>query len=395
MNTIKQEIQNLFPELVTIRRTLHEHPELGTQEFETGRIIRTYLNQWGITHTAIADTGIMAILNGKATESENVVALRADMDALPIEESVEHKCHSLTPGMMHACGHDAHTTILLGTAFLLKQHINEWSGTVKLFFQPAEETIGGAKRMITEGCMLNPTVDYVAGLHVTPQYKTGHIEVKHGKLNASSDHITIDVLGKSSHGAYPDAGIDAIVIASNLVLSLQTLVSRNISPLNSAVLTFGVIEGGKAGNIICDHVKLTGILRTLDAKTRKYAQTIIEQQATSIAKAYGGEASVTIDPSYDALINSDELIDLLVEKASVVLGPEQIHWKPFPSLGVEDFSYFREHAKASVFYNLGCTPPCQEEYHALHTNNFDIDENCLMTGVELQYILALELLQKE
>lgn len=424
---LQQEISDLFPEIVTLFHTLHQHPERGTEEFETDRIITDCLKKWGIPFRMIADTGIIAELTGNkaavsdgnglamaeengsaksakngapqsggnspARFSKNVVGLRADIDALPIQEIPEHTCCSSTPGLMHACGHDGHTAVLLGTARLLQIHRDEWSGTVKLFFQPAEETVGGAERMVAEGCMKNPPVDYVAGLHMMPQYHTGEIEIKYGKLNASSDNVHIDVYGKGCHGAYPENGIDAIVIASQLVLSLQTLVSRSISPLNSAVLSFGMIQGGTAGNIICDHVTLSGTLRTLDPETRTQAKNYICTQAASIAAAYGGRAEVSFHSGYDALINDNDLVDLLVKNASELIGKENIYQKEFPSLGVEDFSFFAENAKGGVFYHLGCTPPGQSEIHPLHTAAFQLDENCLKTGMLLQYTLTRKLLE--
>lgn len=397
MKTLDKEIDQIFPEILEIRRTLHEHPELGTQEFETDRIIADCLKRWKIPFSIIADTGIMAIVEGKGTSEapKNVVGLRADIDALPIEEPETHLYRSKNCGVMHACGHDAHTAILLGTLCLLKKMEDEWSGTVKGFFQPAEETIGGAKRMVEAGCMQNPPVDYVAGLHVMPQFHTGEIELRHGKLNASTDEIRIDVYGKSCHGAYPENGVDAAVIASSLLLTLQTFVSRSISPLNSAVLSFGIMQGGTAPNIICDHMVLHGTLRVLDEKTRKQAYEIIRTQAASIAAAYGGRAEVTIEAGYDALINPDDLTDLLAEMASDMLGHENIHWKEFPSLGAEDFSFFSHDARSSVFYHLGCRPPEKEEIHILHTKDFEIDENCLKVGIKLQYALTRRLLQLE
>lgn len=391
---IKTELETLFPEIVSIRRSLHEHPERGTKEHETDRIIIESLNRWGIPWYMCADTGIVAWLEGHGTDEsdQKVVALRADIDALPIEEAPEHKCRSKNPGMMHACGHDGHTAVALGTARLLQMHQEEWSGMVKFFFQPAEETVGGAQRMVEEGCMEDPSVDYVTGLHLMPQYHTGQVELKYGKLNASSDEVQIEVYGKGCHGAYPENGVDAIVTASGLVLSLQSLVSRSISPLNSVVLTFGKMQGGTAGNILCDHVTLTGTLRTLDPKTREWAQSYIRTQANSIAAAYGGHAEVLFHSGYNALINTDKLVDLAAETAEELIGRENIFWKEFPSLGVEDFSFFADAAKGGVFYHLGCTAPGQAEIHSLHTAEFELDEACLKVGMMLQYTLARKLL---
>ncbi|MDD3795933.1 MAG: M20 family metallopeptidase [Lachnospiraceae bacterium] len=392
---IKEETEQLFSTLTAIRHALHENPENGTREYKTDTIITDCLKQWDIPFRFIADTGILAQIEGtgKAPASGSpVIGIRADIDALPITEPKEHPCCSRNPGMMHACGHDAHTAILLGTACLLQRHRSEWSGTVKCFFQPAEETVGGAKRMVEAGCMNDPAVDYVTGLHVMPQFPTGDVELKYGRLNASSDEIIINVTGVGCHGAYPENGIDSIVIASNLILSLQTLVSRNISPLNSAVLSFGKIQGGQAGNIICDQVTLTGTLRTLDPKTRTKAHTMIQQQCTHIAAAYGGKAELTIHSGYDALINSNELVELAALNAAELLGEEHIHWKEFPSLGVEDFSFFQHDAKASVFYHLGCTSPAKAPGAPLHSPQFELDDNCLKTGVLLQYHLTQKLL---
>ena len=399
MEQIRQEIELLFPELLQIRHTLHEHPERGTQEFMTGQIITGCLEKWGIPYRMIADTGILAELTGKGESLSSpqtygrVIGLRADIDALPIDELQTHTCRSANPGMMHACGHDAHTAIQLGTARLLLLHQKEWNGTVKLFFQPAEETVGGAQRMVQAGCMEHPTVDYVAGLHVMPQYHTGQIEIKYGKMNASSDEVLINVYGSGAHGAYPEQGIDAVVIASHLVLSLQSLVSRRISPLNSVVLSFGKIHGGAAGNIICDHVALGGTLRTLDPQTRENAKQYIRTQAAAISAAYGGRAEVTFHSGYDALINDDSLTALVEEIAVRQLGKENVFHKEYPSLGVEDFSFFREAAKAGVFYHLGCTKPGQKEIYPLHTAQFEVDDDCLKVGVLLQYTLTRRLLE--
>lgn len=394
MNLLKQ-IDQLLPELIKIRRFFHQHPEPGTKEFITAKQICNYLDHWNIPYEyPVAETGIVAILTGQKKGSGNTVALRADMDALPLTESSACPYSSKTAGMMHACGHDAHMTIQLGVAKLLKEMEFEWSGCVKFFFQPAEETIGGAERMIAQGWMENPDVDFVTGLHVVPYYPAGHVELKNGKLNASSDDIIITVHGKSCHGAYPENGIDAIVLSAMLIQSLQTLVSRNISPLNNAVLSFGKIEGGTAGNIIADCVTLTGTLRTTDQATRMMAIETISRQVEHICQAYGGCGELNTNPGYAALINSDEIVSVLETIVREHLGVEHLHWKEFPSLGVEDFSFFLEKAPG-VFYHLGCGNEEKGITAPLHNNRFDIDEDCLATGVFLQIMLTLELLQKE
>jgi amidohydrolase len=261
---------------------------------------------------------------------------------------------------------------------------------VKLFFQPAEETIGGAQRMIEEGCMENPPVDYVCGLHVAPSLKTGEIEVKHGQMYAASDELVIRLHGKSSHGAYPDQGIDSIVMAASLILTLQSFVSRSISPLDQAVLSIGSIHGGTAHNILAESVELKGALRTTSPSTRKRAKEIIARQVKHVAAAFGGRAELEIKPGYDALLNTDALVDLLIDIAQPILGKEQIRQKTTPGMGVEDFSFFLNQA-AGVFFHLGCggndSPP-------LHSPKFAIDEDCLSIGVRLEIELIQALLNQ-
>lgn len=387
-------LEEFTPALIQIRRSLHQIPELGTKERQTGARLLKYLSEWGIPcQYPVTDTGLVAVIQGKKEGKGNVVGLRADMDALPLSEDPNHPCCSLNPGVMHACGHDAHMAIALGTACYFKRIEQDFSGCVKIFFQPAEETEGGAERMVLEGCMEHPHVDYVTGLHMAPGYEVGEIEVKYGKLNAATNDIHIILHGESCHGAYPDTGVDAIVMAGAVITSLQSLVSRNISPLNQAVLTFGTIHGGTAHNIITDQVELTGTLRTTDQKTREYAQEIIRRQVEHIAAAYGGRGEVVMKPGYSALINSDEIVDVLVETAAQIIGKEHIHWKPSPSMGAEDFSFFLEKAPG-VFYHLGCANKEAGITAPLHSRHFDLDENCLPLGVRLQIALTTALLER-
>lgn len=389
-----EHIENLQEELTQIRRTFHQHPELGTNEHWTGEKIREYLDEWGIPYEfPVADTGIVAKLEGKKGGEGNTVGLRADIDALPLNEDPAREYCSRNPGVMHACGHDAHMTIALGTAKLLKEHEAEWSGCVKIFFQPAEETIGGAERMVKEGCMENPKVDYVLGLHVMPTYEVGEIEIRHGKLNASSDEIHILIHGKSCHGAYPETGVDAIVMSASVISALQSLVSRNISPLNNAVLTLGKIQGGTAGNIVAGEVELTGTLRTTDPQTRTFCIDAIRRQVECICAGFGGSGELRVVPGYAALINTNEIVDLVADTASGILGREHVHEKEFPSLGVEDFSFFLEKAPGA-FYHLGCADREKGITAPLHSDHFDLDERCLPLGVRMQSELVLKLLKK-
>ncbi len=398
---LKEQTDAMLPMLIEIRRRLHEHPELGTGEYETGKIIREYLEQWGIAYSyPCADTGIVAVIEGKLKEEKSekgrqaaVVGLRADMDALPLEEDPSRPYCSKNPGVMHACGHDAHMTIALGAAWLLKKYQDHWSGAVKIFFQPAEETCGGAERMVNEGCMENPHVDYVLGLHMMPAYEYGEVELKYDDLNASSDEIKLVIKGKNSHGAYPDQGIDAIAEAAAVIQSLQTLVSRRTSPYQNVVLSLGTINGGTAANVVADEVVLTGTLRTTNPQTRKEAKEYISRVTEEICRAYGGQGEAVFTPGYDALINTNEIVDVVIDTVSEALGREHIHFKPFPSLGVEDFSFFLNRAPGA-FYHLGCA--CKEKgiEAPLHNRSFDIDERVLALGVRLQTGLVMRLTEK-
>lgn len=386
-------IDRFSPELLTIRRRLHQLAELATTEYETGACLCRLLDSYGISYRyPVAETGITATIPGKGAGKKGpCVALRADMDALPIFENPGRPFSSLHPGVMHACGHDAHMAIALATAKYFKERENEFSGCVKVFFQPAEETIGGARPMIEAGCMEDPKVDYVLGLHVAPYLKTGDIEVRYDNMYAASDEVHIALHGTSSHGAYPEEGVDTIVMASALISSLQTIVSRNIPPSEPCVLSFGLIRGGTAHNILADTVELTGALRTVTPDIRRRVKELILRQTESIAAAYGGSGTAVFVPGYDALINTNSLVDLLREVSIPLLGAEHVHWKSAPGMGVEDFSFFL-HQAPGVFFHLGCGNPKQETAAPLHSPGFAIDEDCLAVGVQVMAALVEQLL---
>ena len=391
---IYKRIDEIFDELVQIRRDFHMHPELSQNELGTQRKIREYLNKWGIENYTCVETGVVGIIRGK--NKGKTVGIRGDIDALPIHEENDVPYRSLTPGVMHACGHDAHAAIVLGTAKIIKELADSEdsiNGNVKIFFQPAEETIGGAERMIREGCIEEQKVDYVLGLHVQPYLNAGKVELKYGKLNASTDSISIRLKGKAAHGAYPDNGIDSIVMAGSVITALQSIVSRNTSPLDSVVISLGKISGGIKDNIIADEVIITGTLRTLDDKTRKYTKERISSIVDNVAAAFGGEGLTTFHEGYQALINDDEIVDVIRESAEKLFGKENVQFKEFPSLGAEDFSYFLDIAKGA-FFHLGCGNSLRGITYPLHTEHFDIDEECLKVGVRLQVENILFLLKK-
>lgn len=374
--------------LVEIRRDFHKHPELGLEEFRTRDKIIEYLEELKIEYRKIAGTGILGIIRGG--KEGKTVALRADMDALPIQDAKDEPYSSTIGGKMHACGHDAHMTILLGAARLLKEREDGISGNVKLLFQPAEETVGGAMPMIKEGAMENPKVDAVFGLHVAPNITVGEVGVRYGKMNASSDDIRIIISGDSAHGAYPHEGIDAIMISGAVITSLQSVVSRNIDPRNSVVISLGTIKGGRQGNIIADRVEIVGTLRTLDPETREKTKERINKIVSKTAEAMEGKGEVIWQKGYSALINDHEMVDIVKLNSQNLLGPDKVHELKQASLGVEDFAFFAQEAPAA-FYRLGCKSkdgPVREAHHEL----FDIDEGCLPIGVALQVNNALTFL---
>lgn len=380
-------------ELIEIRRTIHENPCVSEHEEETVKYLTSKLDEYGIPYEIILDgCSIVATLEGG--KPGPVVGVRGDIDALPIQEETGLPFASKNEGIMHACGHDAHATILLGTAKALASMKEELTGTVKFFFQPAEESIGGAERMIAAGCLENPHVDYVVGLHVSPLFKCGEIGVKYGKGYAASDMIDIRVKGKSSHGAHPDKGVDAIIIAANILSTIQTVISRRVAPEESAVVSFGKIVGGTVRNQIADTVTLNGIIRTLDPQQRVFVRESVKNIAESVASAMGGEAEFILMPSYGPLMNDDAVVEVVEQNAIEVLGKENVIREKNPNLGTEDFSYFALERPA-CFFHLGCYNEEMGERVDLHNSTFDIDERCLKIGVEMQVRNVLALLNRE
>lgn len=389
---IKKRVDELFDELVEIRRDFHMYPELSEDENRTCEKISEYLTKWNIEHRSDGvETGVTAIIRGK--KEGKTVGARADIDALPIQEENDLDYKSVNNGVMHACGHDVHTTIHLGVAKLLKEMEDELEGNVKIFFQPAEETIGGADRMIKAGCLLNPDVESVISLHLMPYMDVGHVELKYGKLNAATNEFNINIKGQTSHAAYPERSVDAIVIGGHMITALQSLVSRNTSPLESVVLTIGQIHAGTKNNIIAGELNMSGTLRTLDPKTRIYSKNRIQEIVENTAKAHGGTATVKFEEGYPALINNDEVVDVLKETAERVLGEDKVHLKEFPSMGADDFSYFCEHSKGA-YYNLGSGNEAKGWTYPIHSEKFIVDEECIKTGVMLQTETLIQLLKE-
>ena len=372
--------------IIEKRRALHRVPENGFSEFKTQKIIMDALDEIGVPYQT-ERTWVIGLIEG-ALPGETV-AIRADIDALPLEEPEGLPFRSEHPGMMHACGHDAHAAILLGAAKVLAGMKDQLHGKVKLLFQPAEETVGGAEPMVKAGAMENPHVDRVYGLHVMPRLPLGTIETRPGTLNASTDAVLLTVRGRAAHGAYPETGVDAIVCAAQIVTALQTLISRNLSPLSSAVLTFGIISGGSAQNIICDEVTLRGTLRTANREIRTMMTQRIRETAEGIAMAMGCSAKVSINDGYAALVNNDDEAGRILRVGARLLGEKQAIVKPEPSMGGEDFSFFSDCAPGA-FFHLGCTKEENLPAPSLHSKDFYLEEDCLTIGAMMHVALVLD-----
>ena len=343
-----REAQALLPVLAALRRRFHCRPELGNQEFETARTIESTLRSWGIETHRLLDTAVVGIIRGGLPG--RAVALRADMDALPVEEAAGADFASETPGVMHACGHDFHMAAVLGAAKLLAGHRERLRGTVKLFFQPDEEGDGGARRMISAGCMAEPTVSAVFGAHVSPDLPAGTVGVRFGKFYAASDTFSITVLGKSAHGAETEKGADALAAAARTVCALKDLPGR--FPGERSVLSVGTLRAGSAINVIADRAEFTGILRTLGPETRRNMKGLLREAVEAVAAQYGVRAEVALRESYPGVVNSDRETGLVLRTAQGLFGAGRVVELPEPTMATEDFGCFVG-AAAGSFYHIG------------------------------------------
>ncbi|HLQ74203.1 MAG TPA: M20 family metallopeptidase [Bacillota bacterium] len=391
---LKRESNDIKQWLIDVRRDFHKHPELGMEEYRTRDQIIRYLEEMGIPYEKdIANTAVVGLITGE--KEGKTVALRADIDALPITEANDVPYKSVHKGKMHACGHDAHTTMLLGAAKVLQQNREHIRGQVKLFFQPAEETVGGAKPMIEEGVMEHPKVEAVFGIHVATDLPTGEVAVKYGQMNASSDTILLTVKGSRGHGAYPHSGKDAIVMAAQVITQLQTIVSRNVDPREAAVISIGQIEGGKQKNIIADDVHMVGTVRTFHPDVRDYVLKRIEEVLKYTTKSMGGDYVFERGTDgYAALINDDQMVDIVYESGKDLLGEDNVSIRKLANMGVEDFAYFAQ-AAPSAFFNVGCRNEEKGIVHGAHTEKFDIDEDCLPIGAMMQVKNVLAFLNRK
>ncbi|MCU0429632.1 MAG: M20 family metallopeptidase [Cytophagaceae bacterium] len=388
-NKIQELAQREFEQVVRHRHHLHSHPELSFEEVQTSLYVQQQLKSMGIAEVSVmADTGVVAMIRGQHPEKKTV-ALRADMDALPIQETNEVSYKSTRPGVMHACGHDVHTSCLLGAASILQQARQDFEGSIKLIFQPGEEKIpGGASLMIRDGVLQNPAPRHILGQHVMPSIPVGKVGFKPGMYMASADEIYITVKGKGGHAAMPDKNIDPILIASHILVALQQIVSRNCDPRLPCVLSFGKIVGMGATNIIPDEVKIEGTFRTMDENWRAEAKKKMKKMAEAIAEGMGGTCEFTILQGYPFLRNAEDLTHRMKAAAIDFLGEENVVdldiW-----MAAEDFAFYTQQVDA-CFYRLGVRNEARGITSGVHTSTFDIDEQALLTGSGLMAWLALQ-----
>jgi amidohydrolase len=364
---------------LAIRHHLHAHPELSYQEYETSNYIQRQLTEYGIPHTVMATTGVVGIIEGQNPGSR-VIALRADIDALPINEETQLPYKSRNEGVMHACGHDVHTTCLLGAARILQELRGEWEGTVKLIFQPGEErNPGGASIMIREGVLENPKPEAIFGLHVHPQMEAGKLSFRSGKVMASADELYLTVRGKGGHAAAPHLTTDTILVASHIIVALQQVVSRNSSPFSPSVLSICSFQGGHTTNVIPSEVKLMGTFRTMDESWRFKAHELIEQQARSIAEGMGAEIDIRIDVGYPNVYNHEGLNNIAKDLAETFVGKEKV-FETELRMGAEDFGYYSQQIPG-CFYRLGTGNIEKGIISGVHTPTFNVDESAIPIGI--------------
>jgi amidohydrolase len=378
MERLREEVARVLPEAIEMRRWLHSHPELSGEEFQTRNFICEKLKEWSIPYRLCTrNTGVIADIG----QGSPCIALRVDTDALPITEQTDLPFSSEVPGVMHACGHDVHTAVLLAAAKVLKGREKTLNGTVRLLFQPAEETTGGAEDMIREGCLENPEVSAVLGFHVDPTQAPGRAAFFRGTMNAAATDFTLTVQGKGCHGAHPEQGVDAIVVAAQLITALQSAVSRSIAPTASGVVTIGTISGGTKENIIADSVTMTGTIRALTPEIQEHLKATVRRIAEGTASAYGAAVEIRMDDLCPALINDDTLTEKMYTLAQELLGPGMAIQMQEPSLGADDFAFFSNQVPG-CYFNVGAHTegvPGQ----ALHSPTFIPHEASMETALLL------------
>jgi len=366
-------------EFIQVRHHLHAHPELSYQEFATSTFVQEKLTEIGIPFQVISETGVVAIVEGK-NPSKRVLALRADMDALPIQEENEVPYRSVNNGVMHACGHDVHTTLLLGAAKILTELKDEWEGTLKLIFQPGEEkNPGGASYMIRDGVLENPAPQGIIALHVHPGLDVGKLSFRKGRVMASADEIYITIKSKGGHAAAPHLTADTVLIAAQLVVSLQQIISRNNNPVSPSVLSICSIQGGNATNVIPSEVKMMGTFRAMDETWRYKAHDLIRKQATGLVEGMGAELDLHIDIGYPTVDNDPAFTHLVWKQAATWMGAPNVLETEL-RMGAEDFGYYSQQIPG-CFFRIGVRNEEKGIIHQVHTPRFNIDERAIEKGI--------------
>ena len=385
------QIDAINDKVITIRHDLHEHPELSGHEEHTKYLVKGILEASGYKVKEFDDHyGLIADLDSPNIGTKRV-AIRADMDALPIEEHTNAPYASRVPGVMHACGHDSHTAIALGAAIALAEFKEQLPGNIRFIFQPSEESKEGGSIQMIEGGALEG-VDAIFGLHAYPYLPTGQIGYKYGVMMASADLFTIEVFGKAAHGARPHEGVDAILVTAMIINSLNHIVSRRIDPLHPAVISLGQIEGGSAPNIICDHVKVRGTVRTVNEEIRKNIPEMMEESIKGIAKSMGAKFNFDYEFGQPELINDDKMVDVIVEAAKEVVGAENCIDLEDPVMGGEDFSEYLQ-IVPGAFFRLGTCNKEKETCVSQHNSRFNVDDDALQIGMKILSSAALKVLE--
>ena len=386
---IKQLAKQYAPQFIEVRHHLHAHPELSYKEFETSKFVQQKLTEFGIPFEIKATTGVIGLIEGK-NSSKKIIALRADMDALPINEENDVPYKSQNEGIMHACGHDVHTSVLLGASKILNELKNEFEGTIKLIFQPGEErNPGGASLLIKEGVLENPKPQAIFGLHVHPGLPIGKLSFRSGVVMASADEIFITVRGKGGHAAAPHTTVDTILIASHLVVALQQIISRNRNPFSPSVLSISSFQGGYTTNVIPSEVKLMGTFRAMDEEWRLKAHEIIRSQAIGLVQSMGAEIDLLIDVGYPVVLNNEKLNTLAMHQAEIFIGKENVSETEM-RMGAEDFGYYT-HLIPGCFYRLGVMNTEKGITSGVHTPTFNIDESAIEIGMGMMAWLGSNL----
>lgn len=392
IDIVKNKAAEYYPDIQAIRHHIHANPELSFEEHNTAAFISDKLKEWGIDHkTGVAGTGVIGIIKGKNPDKK-CIAIRADMDALPIQEANEVSYRSTNDGVMHACGHDVHSSCLLGVSRILNDLRDEWEGTVKLIFQPGEEKHpGGASLLIKEGVLENPKPEAIFALHVYPHMPSGQVGFRTGQYMASTDEIYITIEGKSGHAALPHKAVDPIAIAAQVITSLQQVVSRKGNPIIPSVLTFGKIDAGFATNIIPDKLELWGTLRTMDETWRAEAHQWIRDLTEQICAANSAKGIVDIPPGYPSLFNDPEVTPMAEGWAKEYLGDDNVKKLDLRMAG-EDFSFYTQHMPG-CFFRMGTNKNNEEFTASVHNAHFDIDEEAMKTGVGTMAWIAINALK--